>query len=85
MKKIHHFVNGKAFEGNSKKTSDVYDPSIGEVSAKVPLATKQDVDKVVDIAHSAFHSWSSTPALQRARILFKFKELIRRTKLQIKD
>ena len=76
MKKIHHFVNGKAFEGDSKKTSDVYDPSIGEVSAKVTLATKQDVDKVVDIAHSAFHSWSSTPALQRARILFKFKELI---------
>ena len=76
MKKIHHFVNGNAFEGNSKKTSDVYDPSIGEVSAKVTLATKQDVDKVVDIAHSAFHSWSSTPALQRARILFKFKELI---------
>ena len=76
MKKIHHFVNGKAFEGDSKKTFDVYNPSIGEVSAKVTLATKQDVDKVVDIAHSAFHSWSSTPALQRARILFKFKELI---------
>ena len=44
-------------------------PSIGEVSAKVTLATKQDVDKVVDIAHRAFQSWSSTPALQRARIL----------------
>ena len=54
----------------------VYEPSIGEVTAKVTLATKQDVDKVIDIAHGAFHSWSSTPALQRARILFKFKDLI---------
>ncbi len=76
MKNIHHFVNGKIFEGESKKTSDVYNPATGEVSAKVTLATKKDVDAVVDIAQQAFHSWSNTPPLQRARILFKFKELI---------
>ena len=76
MKHIHHFVNGKIFEGESKKTSDVYNPATGEVSAKVTLATKKDVDAVVDIAQQAFHSWSNTPPLQRARVLFKFKELI---------
>jgi malonate-semialdehyde dehydrogenase (acetylating)/methylmalonate-semialdehyde dehydrogenase len=76
MKNIHHFVNGKIFEGESKKTSDVYNPATGEVSAQVTLATKKDVDAVVDIAQQAFHSWSNTPPLQRARILFKFKELI---------
>ena len=76
MKNIHHFVNGKIFEGESKKTSDVYNPTTGEVSAKVTLATKKDVDAVVDIAQQAFHSWSNTPPLQRARVLFKFKELI---------
>ncbi|MDA0377387.1 MAG: CoA-acylating methylmalonate-semialdehyde dehydrogenase [Proteobacteria bacterium] len=76
MKNIHHFVNGKIFEGESKKTSDVYNPATGEVSAKVTLATKKDVDAVVDIAQQAFHSWSNTPPLQRARVLFKFKELI---------
>ena len=59
MKKIHHFVNGKAFEGDSKKTS-MFNPAIGEVSAKVTLATKQDIDKVVDIAHRAFDAWSNT-------------------------
>mgnify|MGYP000170762231 FL=1 len=76
MKNIHHFVNRAVFEGKSKKNSDVYNPSTGEVNAKVTLATKQDVDGIIDIAHGAFHSWSSTPALQRARVLFKFKELI---------
>ena len=76
MKNIHHFVNGKIFEGESKKTSDVYNPATGEVSAKVTLATKKDVDAVVDTAQQAFHSWSNTPPLQRARVLFKFKELI---------
>jgi len=76
MKNIHHFVNGKIFEGESKKTSDVYNPATGEVSAKVTLASKKDVDSVVDIAHKAFGAWSNTPPLQRARVLFKFKELI---------
>ena len=76
MKNIYHFVNGKIFEGESKKTSDVYNPATGEVSAKVTLATKKEVDAVVDIAQQAFHSWSNTPPLQRARVLFKFKELI---------
>ena len=76
MKNIHHFVNGKIFEGESKKTSDVYNPATGEVSAKVTLATKKDVDSVVDSAHKAFGAWSNTPPLQRARVLFKFKELI---------
>ncbi len=76
MKNIHHFVNGKIFEGESKKTSDVYNPATGEVSAKVTLASKKDVDSVVDSAHKAFGAWSNTPPLQRARVLFKFKELI---------
>ena len=76
MKTIHHFVNGSIFEGKSKRTSDVYNPATGEVTAKVSLASKQDVDDAVNVASSAFESWSNTPPLQRARILFKFKELI---------
>jgi malonate-semialdehyde dehydrogenase (acetylating)/methylmalonate-semialdehyde dehydrogenase len=76
MKNIHHFVNGKIFEGESKRTSDVCNPATGEVSAKVILASRKDVDSAIDSAHNAFPSWSSTPALQRARVLFKFKELI---------
>ncbi|MEK9741397.1 MAG: CoA-acylating methylmalonate-semialdehyde dehydrogenase [Pelagibacteraceae bacterium] len=76
MKTIHHFVNGSIFEGKSKRTSDVYNPATGEITAKVSLASKQDVDDVVNIASAAFTSWSNTPPLQRARILFKFKELI---------
>ena len=76
MKEIQHFVNGKIFKGESKRTSDVYNPATGEVSAKVILASRKDVDSAIDSAHNAFPSWSSTPALQRARVLFKFKELI---------
>ena len=73
MRIIEHFVNGKSFPGSSKKTSDVFNPATGEVSAKVNLATKKDVDDVVAIANKAFVTWSQVPPLQRARILFKFR------------
>ena len=83
MKIIEHFVNGKSFSGTSKRTSDVFNPATGEVSAKVNLATKKDVDDAVEIASKAFIKWSQVPPLQRARILFKFKDLIEKNVLPV--
>jgi len=66
MKTIEHFVNGKSFSGTSKRTSDVFNPATGEVSAKVNLASKKDVEDAVEIASKAFIKWSQVPPLQRA-------------------
>jgi len=76
MNIIEHFVNGKKFLGNSKRTSKVFDPATGEQSAEVKLASTQDVDTTVEAAKIAFASWSKKPPLQRARVMFKFKEII---------
>ena len=76
MKKIQHFVNGQLFSGDSKRVGKVFNPATGEQSAEVKLATTQDVDSAVENAKKAFEKWSNTPPLQRARIMFKFKELI---------
>ncbi len=76
MKLIKHYVNGKYFEGNSKRKSKVFDPSTGDQSSEVILASKNDLNKAVESSKRAFPGWSSKPPLQRARILFKFKELI---------
>ena len=76
MRTIEHFVNGKKYSGNSKRTSSVYNPATGEVSAKVKLGSLDDLNYSVEKAQKAFQLWSTTPPLQRARVLFKFKELI---------
>ena len=76
MKTIHHFVDGKSFSGNSKRIGKVFNPATGEQSAEVKLATTKDVDHAVSNAKKAFESWSNKPPLQRARVMFKFKELI---------
>ena len=76
MKLIEHFIGGKNFSGESKKTSKVYNPATGEQSAEVKLANKNDLDNAVENANKAFKTWSDKPPIQRARVMFKFKEII---------
>ena len=76
MNIIEHFVNGKKFLGDSKRTSKVFNPATGEQSAEVKLASTKDMDKAIEAAKTAFTSWSKKPPLQRARVMFKFKEII---------
>jgi len=76
MNLIEHFINGKITKGSSNKTSKVFNPATGEQTAEVKLASKTEVNLAVEKAKLAFASWSIKPPAQRARILFKFKELI---------
>jgi len=76
MNIIKHFVNGKNFLGDSKRTSKVFNPATGEQSAEVRLASTKDMDDTIEAAKNAFTSWSKKPPLQRARVMFKFKEII---------
>ena len=76
MKNIFHFISGKELNGKSDRFSNVFNPATGEVQAKVNLASSSDVDHAVNSALNAFDEWSNTPPISRARILFKFKELI---------
>ncbi len=76
MRLIEHFIDGKKFSGDSKRTGKVFNPATGEQSAEVKLGTVKDLNKATESAKKAFESWSNKPPLQRARVMFKFKELI---------
>ena len=76
MKTIQHFIDGKTYQGESKRVGKVFNPATGEQSAQVKLASIKDVNEAVSKAKKAFESWSNKPPLQRARVMFKFKELI---------
>jgi malonate-semialdehyde dehydrogenase (acetylating)/methylmalonate-semialdehyde dehydrogenase len=73
---IEHFVNGQNFSGDSKRRSKVFNPATGEQSADVRLASSKDLDTAVEAAKTAFVSWSKKTPLHRARVMFKFKEII---------
>ena len=62
---------------------EVFDSATGEQCADVVMATEADVDAAIQSAHDAFPSWSKTPVLRRARVMFRFKELIERDRKEI--
>ena len=73
---LHHFIDGERVPGESNRYGDVYNPALGKVSARVPFATAQEVERAVRSARSAFAGWSDTPPAQRARALFRFHDLL---------
>ena len=73
---LQHFINGELMSGNSGRSSPVFNPSTGKVSAAVPLASVAEVDRAVEAADAAFPAWAATSPLRRARVMFKFKELL---------
>src|SRR5271165_3517961 len=78
MSDVHHYVDGKRTEGTSGRWGDVYNPATGERSRRVAFAGSSEIDKAVRAAAAAFPAWAATPPLTRARILFKFCELLDR-------
>ncbi|MBP2077128.1 CoA-acylating methylmalonate-semialdehyde dehydrogenase [Oceanobacillus polygoni] len=76
VKEVKNYVGGKWIEANTDKTEAVYNPATGEVIANVPVSTLEDVDHAVQVAAEAFQSWKEVAVPRRARILFKYQQLL---------
>jgi malonate-semialdehyde dehydrogenase (acetylating) / methylmalonate-semialdehyde dehydrogenase len=75
---IGHWIGGARHAGAADRTSEVFNPATGEVSGLVQLGGTPVVDAAVRAAVAAFPAWSETSALNRARVMFRFKELLDR-------
>ncbi len=73
---INHFIGGRHVAGQSGRSSPVFNPATGEEIAQVALASAQEVDAAVQAAKAAFPDWAATTPLNRARLMFKFKDLL---------
>ncbi len=76
IKKLKLWINGEYVESKTEKYMDAFNPSTGEVIAKVPCCTKEEVDKAIAAAKAAFPGWSSTPVIKRTQILYKLRDLL---------
>lgn len=74
---IGHYIGGQAQDAG-ERFSPVFNPATGAVQARVALAGQKTVDEAVASALKAFPGWSEQSALRRARVMFKFKELLDR-------
>lgn len=76
MDQVLHFINGQCVAGSGERSQAVFNPATGAQIGEVLLAGVAEVDQAVAAAKAAWQSWSEVPALKRARVLFKFKELL---------
>jgi malonate-semialdehyde dehydrogenase (acetylating) / methylmalonate-semialdehyde dehydrogenase len=67
-------VGGRWAPSRSSRTGPVHNPSNGQIIAKVPLANAAEVDAAVQAAAAALPTWADTPAVDRARILFRYRD-----------
>ncbi|WP_431858154.1 CoA-acylating methylmalonate-semialdehyde dehydrogenase [Azospirillum sp.] len=78
MTELHHFIGGKPVRGESSRFADVFTPMTGEVTARVPLASKAEVRAAVENAKAAQPAWAATNPQRRARVMMRFLDLVQR-------
>ncbi len=72
---LGHFINGEMVDSTGRSQA-VYNPATGEVVREVALASKTTVEQAIAAAEQAFPHWRDTPPQKRARVMFRFKELL---------
>jgi malonate-semialdehyde dehydrogenase (acetylating)/methylmalonate-semialdehyde dehydrogenase len=82
---ISHWIDNKAFPGNSGVTAPVTNPATGEVTGQVALASVEDARAVIDAAAAAFPAWRDTSLAKRTQILFAFRELLNERKGELAE
>jgi len=78
MSDVQHFINGKPVAGSGDRFGEVFNPATGERVRRVSFASAAEVDQAVNAAIAAFPGWAATAPLTRARVMFKFLELLHR-------
>ena len=76
MRSVTHFIHGKVAPLPGARLSDILDPSTGAVQAQVELADAAHLSRAVDSARAAQPDWAAVNPQRRARVMFRFKELI---------
>lgn len=76
IKKIKLFINGEWIDSKSSKYMDIFNPSTGEIIAKTPCCSEEEVNSAILAAKKAFSTWSKVPVMKRVQVLYKFRDLI---------
>lgn len=76
LKRIKNYIGGEWLESKTENYEVVYNPANGEAIAEVPLSTLEDVNQATEVAAKAFESWKNVAVPRRARILFKYQQLL---------
>jgi malonate-semialdehyde dehydrogenase (acetylating)/methylmalonate-semialdehyde dehydrogenase len=77
---LGHWIGGRLDDRPAERYGEVTDSATGEVVARVPFATREDLDRAVQAAAGAAPGWAATSLTRRTQVLFAFRELLNRRK-----
>ncbi|REJ94249.1 MAG: methylmalonate-semialdehyde dehydrogenase (CoA acylating) [Planctomycetota bacterium] len=73
---VLNLIGGTFQAASTDRFEDVFNPSTGEIIAQVPLSGREDAQAAVIAAGRALSSWSQTPVIDRARVMFRYRDLL---------
>ncbi len=73
---VPYLVNGRVETSVGDRYGEVFNPSTGRVQARVPFCTGEEIERVVQVAVDALPAWGETPAVERAKVMFRYRELL---------
>jgi len=76
MEQIGHYINGQAVLARGERSSDIFNPATGEITAKLGLGTHVEVEEAIQAATDALPAWAATPPVRRARVIMRFLQLL---------
>ncbi|WP_339433885.1 CoA-acylating methylmalonate-semialdehyde dehydrogenase [Pseudomonas sp. EA_65y_Pfl2_P78] len=82
METVGHLISGERLDAG-QRFQDVFNPATGQVTKRVALASKVTVEQAISAAQAAFPAWRNTPPIKRARVMFRFKELLEQNAAKI--
>ncbi|SOC43690.1 CoA-acylating methylmalonate-semialdehyde dehydrogenase [Salinicoccus kekensis] len=85
VRNLKNYINGEWIESKSTETIEVINPATKEIMVNVPQSTQSELDHAAQVAHDAFTDWSNTAVPKRARILFKYQQLLMENKQELAE
>ena len=76
LSELHNVIGGKSAAAADGQTSEVIDPTTGEVYATAPVSGAADVDRAFDAAAKGFEVWRDATPSERQLALFRFADAI---------
>lgn len=73
---LKNYINGRWITSKSSELLDVINPANGQLLAKVPAGSREDITEAAEKAQQAWLSWRNTPATHRIQYLFKMKQVL---------
>ena len=76
LERVALWIDGAQYVSEAERTSTTFNPSTGRPLAEVPLCASHEIERAVESSARALPAWRETPPVERARVMFRYREML---------